>query len=111
MLCILFIPGTSMKIFIALATAALALPLCSCMTTSAQTPAGAPAMARCDADAAAAAIGKAATAEVVEQARVASGAQIVRVLRPGQAVTMEFREGRLNVDVNERNAVTGLRCG
>ena len=65
----------------------------------------------CTADAARGAIGKAATPEVVEQARRAAGAVIARVLKPGQVVTMEYRGDRLNVDVDEGNVVTGVRCG
>jgi len=48
---------------------------------------------------------------VVEQARIDAGAREARVLHPGQVVTMEYKEGRLNVDVNDREAVVGLRCG
>jgi Peptidase inhibitor I78 family len=35
----------------------------------------------------------------------------VRVIRPGQAVTMDFRGDRLNVEIDERNRVRALRCG
>jgi hypothetical protein len=35
----------------------------------------------------------------------------VRVLKPGMAATMDFQQDRLNIDVNERGAITGLRCG
>lgn len=66
---------------------------------------------RCNAELAKSEIGKAATAQVVEQARIDARADVARVLRPGQVVTMEFRAGRLNVDVNDRNAIIGLRCG
>lgn len=44
-------------------------------------------------------------------ARRVSGASVVRILRPGQAVTMEFRQDRLNLDVNGRGIITGARCG
>ena len=57
------------------------------------------------------ALGKAATAEVIERARIDAGAQMVRVLKPGQMVTMEYREGRLNIDVDEANVIVNLRCG
>jgi len=66
---------------------------------------------RCNAELAKSHIGKAATAQVVEQARIDARADVARVLKPGQMVTMEFLAGRLNVDVNERNAIIGLRCG
>jgi hypothetical protein len=65
----------------------------------------------CNADAARGAIAKAATPEVVEQARREAGAGIARVLKPGQVVTMEYRGDRLNVDVDDGNVVTNLRCG
>lgn len=66
---------------------------------------------QCDADAAAAAVGQAASADVVEQARTAAGAKTARVLRPGQIVTMEYLAGRLNVHVDDANVVTELTCG
>lgn len=66
---------------------------------------------RCDPQAARNVIGQAASATVVEQARQATGAQSVRTLKPGQVITMEYREGRLNVHVNERGAITSLTCG
>lgn len=57
------------------------------------------------------AIGKVATAEVVERARIEAGAEIARVLKPGMMVTMEYRAGRLNIDVDGNNVITNLRCG
>lgn len=65
----------------------------------------------CVADDATSAIGHAATPEVVERARIESHSNDVRVIEPGQAVTMDYRADRLNIDVNERGAITGLRCG
>lgn len=71
-----------------------------------------PQTASCNAEAAKpAAIGKPATAEVVEQARHDAGARMTRVLKPGQRVTMEYAEGRLNIDVDAHNVVINLRCG
>jgi hypothetical protein len=66
---------------------------------------------QCDADAGAAAVGQAASADVVEQARSAAGAKTARVLSPGQIVTMEYLAGRLNVHVDDANVVTELTCG
>lgn len=65
----------------------------------------------CNADAVQSLIGQEATDTVVEQARIDAGAQVARTLAPGQVVTMEFHEGRLNVDVDEAGTITGLRCG
>ncbi len=65
----------------------------------------------CNADAARSHVGQAASADVVEQARTAASAQVARVLKPGQMVTMEFRAGRLNIDVDDKNVITNVRCG
>lgn len=67
--------------------------------------------ARCDAEAARGAIGQVATAEVVEGARRAAGADVVRTLAPGQMVTMEYHNSRLTLDVDDANVVVGVRCG
>lgn len=66
---------------------------------------------QCNAEGARFAIGRAPTPDVVEQARVGSGSTDVRVIRPGEVVTMDFRADRLNLDVNDRDAISGARCG
>lgn len=68
-------------------------------------------MDACNANAARVVVGRVATAEVIEQARVAAGATLVRTLKPGQMVTMEYRENRLNIDLDADNVVTNVRCG
>jgi hypothetical protein len=65
----------------------------------------------CDDKAAQSLVGKVATPEIAEQARAAAGANGVRVLKPGQMVTMEYRAGRLNLDVDKDNVITAVRCG
>jgi len=65
----------------------------------------------CNANAANAIIGKAYTADAIEKARIASGSKTVRVIRPGMAVTMDYRIDRLNVDLDEKDVVTGVHCG
>jgi len=57
------------------------------------------------------AIGRAATAETVERIRVDTGSGVARVLHPDEVVTMEYRFDRVNVKVNERNAIVGITCG
>jgi hypothetical protein len=94
-----------------LLTAAASCSLAACATTPPPDGGPYPPQRMCNAEAARAAIGREATPDVVERARIDAGADIARVLRPGQVVTMEYREGRLNIDVNERNAIIGLRCG
>lgn len=66
---------------------------------------------QCDAERARWAIGREATADVVEEVRAATQSQHVRVIHPGQAVTMDFRPDRVNIHVNERRAITSITCG
>jgi len=65
----------------------------------------------CTAEAANAYVGQVASADVVERVRGLARAEVARVLHPGDIVTMEARTGRLNIDVDERNIIVGVRCG
>lgn len=56
-------------------------------------------------------VGRSASASLIAHARRRSGAVMARALRPGQIVTMEYREGRLNVNVDDRNRVRSFTCG
>jgi hypothetical protein len=66
---------------------------------------------QCSADRLGNLVGQFATLSLVSRAKRRAGASQVRVLRPGQIVTMEFRNGRLNVNVDERNRVVRFNCG
>jgi len=85
-----------------------ALPACAPMPPAEPSP---PYTAQCDAELARWAIGQAASSDVVERIRIDTRSQVARVIRPGQAVTMDFSAARVNVHVNERNAITGVTCG
>ena len=74
-------------------------------------PPGGQLPAQCVAGAGAWAIGRAPTDQVVEQVRMDTLSNSVRVIRPGQAVTMDYRGDRVNIKVNERNAIVGVACG
>ncbi len=87
-------------------------------STETSTPAAEPtptpvtdAAKRCDATHAQWAVGKAADQATVDKLVADSGSSSARVIKPGQAVTMDFREDRLNVEVDAANVVTGVRCG
>lgn len=66
---------------------------------------------QCDAAAAQWAVGKAADQALVDKAVADSHSSNARVIKPGQAVTMDFREDRLNIEVDAANNVTAVRCG
>ena len=93
--------------------AVFALSLCACASAPpADTGGPNPPMAmQCDASGASWAIGQSPSAEVVERIRVHTHSRSARVLRPGQVVTMEFSAERVNVKVNEREAIVGVTCG
>lgn len=74
-------------------------------------PAAAPNDAQCDADAAGGLIGREASQELAVEALRLTGARTVRWLPPGAIVTMDYRFDRLNISLDDRNAVTGFTCG
>ena len=66
---------------------------------------------RCDAGPAQALVGREASAELGAEALRLSGAVKLRWIRPGMMVTMDYREDRLNVELDDTNKVTKVRCG
>jgi hypothetical protein len=65
----------------------------------------------CHAEPAQFAVGQAYTPELAEKVRVASGSTVVRALRPGQVVTMEFRFDRVSLHLDDKDIVTRVSCG
>lgn len=88
---------------------ALGLTLMACAPMPPQP--SPPYTGQCDASKVGWAVGKQATADVVERVRVESGSQSARVLKPGQVVTMEFNAGRVNVYVDGANRIERVACG
>lgn len=81
---------------------------------SAPAPAAAPEpppIGSCDATQVQSLVGQALTDAVSEQARSDAGAKSVRVLKPGQMVSMEFNGERLNLEVDAKNVIASVRCG
>ena len=66
---------------------------------------------QCDASKLGDLVGKTATSALVADAQKRAGARTTRVIKPGMAVTMDYRTDRLNIDVTDRNVVTATRCG
>lgn len=84
--------------------------LAACAATPAE-PIPAPGMTgKCDTAPVKAYVGQVATDAVVAKAKAASGADIARVLRPGDIVTMEYRADRLNIMVDEKRVITSMSC-
>jgi len=65
----------------------------------------------CNAQPAQFAVGQSSTASVMESARARSGAQMARILRPGQITTKEFNAQRLNLEVDATGRIIAVRCG
>jgi len=108
---------------------AAALALCACATPPgdaaaqaqaaqagneviAPAPAPADATPQCNADAAQSYVGQEASKATLAQAQAAAGATgALRVIKPGQAATMDFRADRLNVEVDDDNSIVRITCG
>ncbi len=75
----------------------------------AQEPAAEPNV--CDATPVQVLVGERYRRHVPTRAKRLSGARTVRVIWPGQAVTMDFREDRLDLIVGYQRIITSVRCG
>lgn len=95
--------------------AALALALAASACAQPQPPAPPPAApattGSCQVAPARFAIGHVLGEAIVDEMRRRSGANLVRVVRPGQVVTLEFSPDRLTVDVDAASRITAVRCG
>jgi hypothetical protein len=70
-----------------------------------------PAMEGCEASDLNFLIGKTLDETLTARARDAAGASSVRVVRPGQMVTMDYLPERLNIEVDAAGKVIAVRCG
>lgn len=71
----------------------------------------APPVGSCDATQVQSLVGQPYAEQRNAQAQQDAHAREVRVLRPGDMTTMEFVGERLNIEVDEKNVVSGVRCG
>lgn len=83
-----------------------ALALAGCATAPAD---GEP--AACRGDRAASLVGQAATSEAGAEAMRLTGARMLRWIRPGDAVTMDYRPERLNVHLDAQGRIARFDCG
>ena len=75
------------------------------------SPPSASDQASCTAAKAEWALGRAATDDLLETARVAANAGVARFVRRGQPITTEYLGTRLNLEIDERQSVVAVRCG
>lgn len=71
----------------------------------------APPVGNCDATQVQSLVGQAYSDGIGAQAQQDASARQLRVLKPDDMTTMEFVGERLNIEVDEKGVVTGLRCG
>jgi hypothetical protein len=96
----------------------VALSACSTSEPKAPAAAGAAAaatpaveMGRCSSEAAQFAVGQQASQALLEQARVRSGSMMARILGPHDAVTMDYRSERLNLNADDTGKIIRANCG
>ncbi|MDQ3140353.1 MAG: I78 family peptidase inhibitor [Pseudomonadota bacterium] len=64
----------------------------------------------CSIDRASALIGRAASVELGAEALRLTGGRTIRWIQPGQAVTMDYRPDRLNIELDAQNRVVRFGC-
>jgi len=89
--------------------AALALAACSSVDLSEPDDDTIPRI--CNADNAGHVTGKHYSPALEQEARRSSGAGMIRVIRPGEMVTKEYRSERLNLQLNDYDVVVRAYCG
>lgn len=89
--------------------AATMLAMAGCATASGEGGNEAP--RQCTADPVQDLVGRPATAELGQDALTRSNSRALRWIRPGDAVTMDFRQDRLNIHLDARGAVERITCG
>ncbi|MBL9069653.1 MAG: hypothetical protein JNM03_06620 [Sphingopyxis sp.] len=91
---------------------AAALPLAACAATSGDAePAPAPVPATCSADAGASFVGQTATPELGAAILKATGARTLRWGPPRSAMTMDYRQDRVNVMYDDAYKIERITCG
>ncbi|GGP18104.1 hypothetical protein GCM10010970_03200 [Silvimonas iriomotensis] len=90
---------------------ACSLPGCASNPGPASTPAQPEAAAQCHAEAVQARVGQMAAPDQLEALRQQASASVLRVIKPGDAVTMDYNITRLNLEVDETGVIKRVSCG
>ena len=56
-------------------------------------------------------VGQQATTQLGAEAMRIANARTIRWIRPGDAVTMDYRSDRLNINLDSQSRVSGFACG
>jgi hypothetical protein len=80
-------------------------------TTDEEQPPRVEGEGRCDAKPAQHLVGRTRNGEIGTEALRLSGARTLRWIPEGTMVTMDYREDRLNIDLDRSNRITRIRCG
>lgn len=95
-------------------TAELAAPAASAAPAETAAPPATDAEERtmtCDAEKGQWAVGQLADEALVAKVKADTGADRHRVIPPDTAVTMDYREDRVNIETDANNRVIAVRCG
>lgn len=92
---------------------AAALPLAACAANDAPVDAAPPPPAEmiCNADAAQSHVGQTATADVAAAILKATGARTLRWGPPRSAMTMDYRQDRVNIFYDDAYKIERITCG
>ncbi len=95
---------------LAIAAAAL-IATSACATTDGGDGTGLDSAYSCNADAVQDLIGREPTSELGADALIRSNSRALRWIRPGDAVTMDFRQDRLNINIGANGRIERINCG
>ncbi|NYT86172.1 I78 family peptidase inhibitor [Pollutimonas harenae] len=90
---------------------ATTLALSACSSVDLGEPAQDTKPGACNADQASHVVGKHISPEQEQEALRSSGASTLRVIKPGQAITRDYRVDRLNLQLNDYDTVVRAYCG
>ncbi len=93
---------------------AAALPLAACAASegpAGSTPPAPPAEMACNSDAVESYVGQTASSERGGAILKAAGARTLRWGPPRSAMTMDYRQDRLNIEIDGQNRIISANCG